>query len=389
MSQVKYVDRRNTNCNKWDAQTAMFGEEGLLPLWVADMDFQVPSCVTDALSAYVSQGVFGYYKVPDSYYQAFIDWEKQHHSYEVQREWIRFSPGVVSAFNWITQFMTQPDDAVIVLTPVYYPFLHAVKNNGRRLVTSDLVNTSGVYTIDFEDFEQKITENQVTLFILCSPHNPAGRVWTQSELQTLFEICRKHHVFVISDEIHQDLTFDGHTHIPSFRTGSYDDMMITVTAPSKTFNLAGCQNSLIIIPDGNLRRKWDAFVTGIRIQGGNAFGYVAAEAAYSGGRQWFEEVKEIIYGNYLFVKETFAKELPEIVVSPLEGTYLCWIDMKAYVNPEEMKDFMQKKCRLALDYGDWFGGERFSSFVRMNLATSRENVEKAVNAIIAGCRAGV
>ena len=160
MSQVKYVDRKNTNCNKWDGQTGMFGEEGLLPLWVADMDFQVPSCVTDALSAYVSQGVFGYYKIPDSYYQTFINWEKQYHSYEVRREWIRFSPGVVSAFNWITQFMTKPNDAVIVLTPVYYPFLHAVRNNHRRLITSDLINTSGVYTIDFEDFEQKIIDRK-------------------------------------------------------------------------------------------------------------------------------------------------------------------------------------------------------------------------------------
>ena len=275
---------------------------------------------------------------------------------------------------------------MIVLTPVYYPFLHAVENNRRRLITSDLVNTSGVYTIDFEDFERKIVENQVTLFILCSPHNPAGRVWTRDELQRLFDICRKHHVFVISDEIHQDLTFAGHVHTPSFRAGSYDDMMITVTAPSKTFNLAACQNSVIIIPDEALRARWDEYVLGLRVLSGNAFGYVAAEAAYSGGREWFDEVKEIIYGNYLFVKDAFAEELPEVIVSPLEGTYLCWIDMKAYVKPEEMKDFMQKKCRLALDYGDWFGGERFASFVRMNLATSRENVETAVKAIIAGCR---
>lgn len=382
MSLVKYVDRRNTNCSKWDGQSGMFGEEGLLPLWVADMDFQAPSCVTDALSAYVSQGVFGYYKIPDSYYRSFINWEKQYHSYDVQKEWIRFSPGVVSAFNWITQFMTKPEDAVIVLTPVYYPFLDAVKNNRRRLITSDLINTSGVYTIDFEDFEQKIVENNVSLFILCSPHNPVGRVWTRGELERLFDICRKHHVFVISDEIHQDLTFAGHTHIPSFTAGSYDDMMITVTAPSKTFNLAGCQNSVIIIPDEALRRKWDEYVTRLRVVNGNAFGYIAAEAAYSDGREWFEEVKEIIYENYLFLKDTLTNELPDIVVSPLEGTYLCWIDMKAYVKPEDIKDFIQKRCRLALDYGDWFGGERFSSFVRMNLATSKENIEKAVKTII-------
>ena len=382
MSQVTYFDRKNTNCNKWDGQTGMFGEEGLLPLWVADMDFQVPGCVTKALSDYVAQGVYGYYQVTDSYYDAFLTWEREQHGFEARREWLRFSPGVVCAFNWITQFMTRPGDAVIVLTPVYYPFLQAVTNNHRRLVTSDLVNTSGEYTIDFEDFEQKIIENHVSQFILCSPHNPAGRVWTRDELKKLLDLCRKHHVFVISDEIHHDLTFAGHTHTPSFCIGDYEDMMITVTAPSKTFNLAGCQNSVIMIPDETLRGKWDEYVAGIRVTSGNAFGYIAAEAAYRGGHEWFREVKEIIYGNYLFVKNTFAEELPGIVVSPLEGTYLCWIDMKACIRPEDMKEFLQKKCRLALDYGDWFGGERFASFVRMNLATSKENVEKAVRAII-------
>lgn len=386
MPQVKYICRKGTDCNKWDGQSGMFGEEGLLPLWVADMDFQAPDCVIKALNDYISQGVFGYYKIPDSYYQSFINWERQYHSYDVQKEWLRFSPGVVAAFNWIIQFMTKPADAVIVLTPVYYPFLHAVQNNGRRLITSDLINTSGAYTIDFEDFEQKIIEHQVSLFILCSPHNPAGRVWTHDELKKLLDICRKHHVFVISDEIHQDLTFAGHKHIPSSCTGNYNDMMITVTAPSKTFNLAGCQNSVIIIPDETLRKKWDEFTTGIRIANGNAFGYIAARAAYENGREWFEEIKEIIYGNYQFVRDTFAKELPEVIVSPLEGTYLCWFDMKAYINPENMKDFLQKRCRIALDYGDWFGGERFASFARMNLATSRENVETAVYAIISGCR---
>lgn len=384
MSQVNYIDRKNTSCNKWDGQTTMFGEEGLLPLWVADMDFQVPSCVTEALSRYINHGVFGYYKIPDSYYQAFIDWESKYHSFETKKEWLRFSPGVVAAFNWIIQFMTKPEDSVIVLTPVYYPFLHAVQNNHRTLITCDLKNNEGVYTINFDDFEQKIVENNVSLFVLCSPHNPAGRVWTGEELKTLFDICRRHNVFVISDEIHQDLTFDGHRHIPSLSVGDYQDMMITVTAPSKTFNLAGCQNSVIVIPDETLRKKWDEYINGIRILNGNAFGYIAAEAAYRDGRAWFEEVKEIIYGNYLYLRETFAKELPEVIVSPLEGTYLCWIDLKAYVKPEDMKDFLQKKCRLALDYGEWFGGERFASFARVNLATSRENVTKAINAIIQG-----
>lgn len=382
MSLVTYVDRRNTDCSKWDAQSENFGEEGLHAMWVADMDFQVPACVTDALSAYVKEGVFGYYTAPDSYYNAFINWEKEH-GYTVKREWIRFSPGVVSGFNWIVQMMTKPKDPVIVLTPVHYPFLYAVTNNDRTLITSDLINDHGVYSIDFEDFEQKIIDNHVKLFIFCSPHNPVGRVWKKEELDKLVAICKKHHVFIISDEIHHDLLAPGQKHIPIASIADYDDSLVTVTAPSKTFNLAGCQNSIIIIPDEKLREKWDAFTTSIRVTSGNTFGYIAARAAYIGGRPWLNEVNEIIHNNYLYVKETFERELPKLVVSPLEGTYLLWIDFGAYLSFDEMKDFMQKKCRLAFDYGDWFGGERFGTHIRMNLATSRENVETAVQAIVA------
>ena len=278
--------------------------------------------------------------------------------------------------------MTKPGDAVIVTTPVYYPFLNAVKNNNRKLIASDLAEENGAYTIDFADFEKKIIDEKVSLFILCSPHNPVGRVWKREELETLLNICRKHNVFVISDEIHHDLTYGEHNHIPSATIGNYDDMLITLTAPSKTFNLAACQNSVIIIPDETLRDKWDTYVNQIRVTEGNSFGYVAAEAAYKEGRPWFEEVKEVIYGNYLYIKETLERVLPEITVTPLEGTYLAWIDLKNYVNENDVVDFMQKKCKLAFDYGDWFGGDKYKTYVRMNLATSRENVEKAVESII-------
>ena len=382
MSLVKYVDRKHTNCEKWDGLIDMYGQNDLLAMWVADMDFQVPDCVISALQSYVTQGAFGYYRTPDSYYEAFINWEKTQHGFEVQKEWIRFSPGVVSAFYWIVQFMTNPGDAIIVTTPVYYPFMNAVKDNGRKLITSDLVNIDGTYSIDFVDFEKKIIENNVKLFILCSPHNPVGRVWTHEELKTLFDICRKHNVFVISDEIHHDLVFGEREHIPSLTVGDYDDMMIMLTAPSKTFNLAACQNSVIVIPDEQLREKWDAFTENLRVTNGNAFGYIAAEAAYTDGHAWYEEMKEIVYGNYQYMTETFAEELPEVIVSPLEGTYLAWIDMRHYVKPAEVTQFMQETCGLAFDYGDWFGGDAFAGFIRMNLATSRENVEMAVQRIV-------
>ena len=382
MSLVKYKKRKETNCEKWDGLKDIYGQEDLLALWVADMDFQVPDCVTEALHAYVEHGVFGYYKTPDSYYDAFIDWEKTHHGYEVQRDWIRFSPGVVSAFNWIVNFMTKPGDAVIVNTPVYYPFLNAVKDNHRTLITSDLANTDGKYNIDFEDFENKVIEHNVKLFILCSPHNPVGRVWSKEELTTLLDICRKYGVFVIADEIHHDLTYGEAKHIPALSVGDYDDIMFLLTAPSKTFNLAACQNSIIVIPDEKLRCKWDAFTQPLHVTNGSAFGYVAAEAAYKYGLEWHEEAKQIVYDNYQWMKQTFHDHLPNVVVSPLEGTYLAWIDMGHYIKPEDMVDFMQNKCGLAFDYGDWFGGDRFKTFIRMNLATSKENIEIAVRRII-------
>lgn len=378
---MKYVDRRGTDCNKWDGQKKMFGEEGLHAMWVADMDFKVADCVQEALHKYVDLGVFGYMRVPDSYYQACIDWEYEHHGYKMEREWIRFSPGVVAGFNWIIQFMTEKDDAIIVTTPVYYPFLHAVTNNERKLITSDLINDHGNYSIDFQDFENKIIENDVKLFILCSPHNPVGRVWKKEELKQLFEICRKHHVFVVADEIHQDLVYGENKHVPSFLIGDYEDMMIMIIAPSKTFNLAGAQNSEVIIPNAALREKWDKYVNGIRVLGGNAFGYIAAEAAYRGGEEWLNQVKDQIQENYHYLKETFAERLPDVVVSPLEGTYLTWVDLSAYVDAGDMKEFLQKKCRMAVDYGDWFGGERFGGFIRINLATSLENVKIGVEAI--------
>lgn len=382
MEEIVYVDRRNTNCNKWDGQTKMFGEEGLHAMWVADMDFRVPQCVEEALKKYVESGVYGYYKIPDAYYQAFINWEKEHHGYEAKKEWIRFSPGVVAGFHWLVQMLTEPKDAVIVNTPVYYPFLDAVKNNDRTLICSDLVNQNGVYTIDFADFEKKIVENSAKLFILCSPHNPAGRVWKKEELKKLFEICKKYQVFVISDEIHQDLVYGENHHIPSLSVGNYDDMIISIAAPSKTFNIAGAQNSMVVIPDEKLREKWDQYVKGNRVLGGNAFGYVAAQAAYEGGADWLESIREQIYTNYEYLKKELSEKLPEIIVTPLEGTYLCWIDLGAYVNADQIKEVVQKKCRLAVDFGDWFGGDRFGTFIRMNLATSMENVEIGVNALV-------
>ena len=384
---VKYVDRVGTDCNKWDSMDARFGDNDLMALWVADMDFKVPQCAIDAAVKYAEFGIYGYYKVPNEYHQAFIDWEKKYHNCEIKKEWLRFSPGVVSPINWYVNMKTKPGEAVIVMTPVYYPFLDAINNNGRKLVSSDLINNGGVYTVNFEDFEQKIVDNNVKLFILSSPHNPVGRVWKREELEQMLAICRKHGVFVVADEIHHDLIMPGHEHTEILNIPGYTDMVVAITAGSKTFNLAGCQNSFVILPDEKLRAEYDEFLNTVRIKGGSAFGYVAVAAAFRGGREWLEEVISIVKENADYIKNTLAEKLPKAVVSPLEGTYLLWVDLGAYVEEGKMKEFIQDKCRLAVDYGDWFGGDRFGGHVRFNLATSKENIVEAVDRIVKNAKA--
>lgn len=374
-------DRLCTNCSKWDDLKGRFGEGNLISMWIADMDFQAPPSVLEALRARIEHGIFGYHIAPDAYYEAFINWEKKHHGYEVKKEWIRFSPDIVSALYWLVNLMTQPGDACIVMTPVYYPFHDAVKNNGRKLICSDLINTDGIYTIDYEKFEKDITDNDVKMFILCSPHNPVGRVWTREELIKTLDICKKHNVFVASDEIHQDLIIGDKKQIPSATVGDYDDILVTLTAASKTFNLAGCKNSFVIIPNEDVRAKFDRYVGSLHVINGNLFGYIAVEAAYRGGEDWLAEVIEIIRGNYNYIKEVFAKELPDVVVTPLEGTYLAWFDFSKYMPDYELKDFMQGKCRIAVDYGEWFGFAG-AGHIRMNLATPRKWIIKAVENIV-------
>ena len=383
---ILYVDRKGTHCEKWDGLGERFGREDLLALWVADMDFRVPQCVLEAEKDYLDTGVFGYYHPSEGYYQAFMDWEQERHGYSVQREWLRFSPGVVPAINWLIQIFTEPQDRVLVLTPVYYPFLHAVRDNERTLVACQLVHQDGQYSVDLAAFEAAIAENQVRLFIMSSPHNPVSRVWRREELTAMLDICKKHGVLVLSDEIHQDLTFDGHKHIPSATAGDYGHMVITLTAASKTFNLAGCQNAFVVLPDAKLRKEYDAFTKRIHIREGNPFGYIAVEAAYRGGKAWLQQVQEIIWNNYGYLREQLAIHLPKACVTLLEGTYLMWVDFAAYLQPEEMERFFEETCGIAVDYGAWFEGDG-QSHIRINLATSRENVEKAFSSILQGLQA--
>lgn len=382
MSKVIYKDRKGSDSNKWDNCEAQFGKADLLPFWVADMDFEVPACVKEALQRYVDFGIFGYYKPSEGYADAFIKWEASHHGYEVEKEWIRFAPGVVPAVNWLIQIMTEEGDAIMINPPVYYPFKDALVNNHRRVVESPLVRTETSYAFDFEDFEKKITEEHVKLFILCSPHNPVGRIWKEEELRRILDICKKYGVYVISDEIHQDLEMTGHKHVPAATVGDYAGMLVTLTAATKTFNLAACQNSIVIIENPAIREHYDDFVKRIRINGGNAFGYIAVQSAYESGDEWLKEVLDIIEGNYHYLKETLMKALPKVWVSDLEGTYLMWIDLVGYLRPEEMKPVIQDECGIAVDYGSWFGRGENETFIRVNLATKRELIETLAERLV-------
>ncbi|APC42262.1 MalY/PatB family protein [Clostridium estertheticum] len=377
------MDRVGTNSLKWDALDKRYGDKNLIPMWVADMEFRAPEVVVNAMKKRIEHGIFGYSYVPDSYYNSFINWERNQHNYEVDKKWIRFSTGVVVSLYWFVNAFTKFGDSVIILTPVYYPFHDAVKDTGRRLITSELINVNGVYTIDFEDFERNIMENDVKLFIQCSPHNPVGRVWTEKELDKILSICKRYNVLVVSDEIHQDIIIGENVQIPAaiVSGAKYADNIITVTAPSKTFNLAGLLNCNIIISNEKVMARYDAYSKTINKTEVNIMGLTAAEAAYNYGEEWLKSLLGVIKHNYNHVKERLGDKAPKIVVTPLEGTYLIWVDLRGYIEPNETKTFIQEKCRLAVDYGEWFG-ENCKGFIRLNMATNPKYVEKAVDNII-------
>ena len=377
------VERKGTYSLKWDALDKRFGNADLISMWVADMEIKAPKEVIEALKERCEHGVFGYSYVSDEYYNSVINWLKEKHNYEIKKEWLRFTNGVVTAIYCFVNIFTKVDDAILILTPVYYPFHNAVKDNNRKLITCDLKNTDGYFTIDYDEVEKKIVENNVKLFIQCSPHNPAGRVWKEEELAKILEICKKHNVLVISDEIHQDIIMKGYKHIPSaiVANGKYADNLITVSAASKTFNLAGLIHSNIIISNAELRKKYDDEIKKINQTEISILGMLATQVAYEKGSEWLENVKEIIEDNFNYLKTELNKHIPEIIITNLEGTYLVFLDLRKIIPIDKVKEFIQDKCNLAIDFGEWFGAS-FKGFIRINLATDPEIVKKAVENII-------
>lgn len=374
----KLVERSNTASVKWDATEELFGEKDLLPLWVADMDFKVPDEVVQAIQSQAEHGIFGYTMKKPSYYEAVIDWMKDHHNWVIEKEWICHSPGVVTALNLIVQAFSEPGDKIIVQPPVYYPFMKAIQNHDRQVVYNPLLFNEGRYEMDFEDLISKI-DSSVKMILLCNPQNPGGRVWTESELKRLGDICLERGVLVVSDEIHQDLVFKPGKHIPfAAISEQFGDNSITCTAPSKTFNLAGLQTSNIIISNKTLKEKFVAEGEKYAVTMSNSFGAIATEAAYNHGGQWLEEVLDYVEGNLHFITKYFKSNLPVLKVLPLEATYLAWIDCRELgLTSEELEKLFLSKAKVALNQGHVFGpgGE---GFVRMNLACSRSIVEQAV-----------
>lgn len=377
------VDRKNTNSLKWDALDVRYGDPDLISMWVADMEIKSPKEIIEALKNRCEHGVFGYSYASDEYYSALISWLKENHNFNIEKDWIRFSQGVVTAIYCFINIFTKINDSVLILTPVYYPFHNAVKDNNRKLITSDLINNNGYFTINYEDVEKKIIENDVKLFIQCSPHNPAGRVWKEDELRKMLEICKKHNVLVVSDEIHQDLVLKGNKHIPAATVDNckYADNIITVNAASKTFNLAGLTHSNIIISNPKIRENFDLEFKKINQTEANILGMLATQVGYEKGKEWLENLIDLIQDNYDYLRSELNKNIPDIIVTPLEGTYLAFLDLRKIISVNEVKNFIQDKARLAIDFGEWFG-DSFKGFIRLNLATDPEIVKKAVSNII-------
>ena len=377
------VERRGTGTLKWDSLQDIFGDADLLALWVADMEIQSPPSVREALAKRVEHGVFGYGRVEDHYYEAFFAWQKKRHGIELAKNNVRFATGVVGSLYTAGRAYTQEKASVVICPPVYYPFYDAILDTGRNLVTCELDHQDGHYVLDLEKFEKAVTENQVEMFILCSPHNPVCRVWTEEELDGVLDICKRHNVLVLADEIHQDFAYDTNPFVSTalVKGGKYKDILIILNAASKTFNLAGLIHSHVIIYDEKLMEKYDAYIKSVGSAEANLMGLTAVEAAYRGGEEWFDNVKALIRHNYDYMKQEFAKELPKIVVTPLEGTYLSWIDLRGYIPGKEVEEFIQKKCRLACDVGGWFSFTGHG-FIRINLATDTKNIRTAVERII-------
>lgn len=372
------VLREATNCLKYDARQRFFGDADILPLWVADMDFKTPDFIVNALKKRLDHEIFGYTFRSDSYYEAIGNWMKKRHQWEIQREWISFSPGVVAGLTYAIETFSKPGDEIIVQPPVYFPFFESVKGTKRKMVENPLKTENGRYTFDLNDLKSKITEN-TKLLLLCNPQNPGGMVYRREELEALSKICIENNIIIISDEIHSDLIFRGNKHTP---LASLSEVVaknsIILMAPSKTFNVAGFSSSLVIIPDKTKLARYERQIGVPHLHMGNIFGTVALEAAYTHGEEWLEQLIDYLWENYMLLENFITEKLPKVNVMKPEGTYLIWLDFRAYgMNNDELMKFAIEKARLALNDGGRFGtgGE---GWLRINIGCPRSILQEAL-----------
>lgn len=374
------IAREGSGAVKFDGRQQYFGTTDVTPLWVADMDFAVPDCVTEALQARIAHPILGYTLYPDSLYQSIIDWFSTRHQWQIEREWIQMAPGVVPSLFATVNALTKEGEGVIVQPPVYFPFFSAVTTNNRKLLLNPLREIDGRYEMDFEHLEV-CAQQGARLLMLCTPHNPVGRVWTEAELQQVLHIARKYQLTILSDDIHADLVYPGNVHTMLGRLARADDNIITAIAPNKTFNIPGLGLSALVIPDANLRQRVKKTFETLHAGNSNPLSIVAFEAAYRNGASWLDALMQYLEQSRDYVAEYLRRYIPSIKVTKPEATYLLWLDCRALgLTDGQLRDFFIKRCALGMNPGTVFG-EGGSGFMRMNIGTPRGILVQSLDAI--------
>jgi cystathionine beta-lyase len=377
------TERRNTNCEKYDKCEEVFGTEDLIPLWVADMDFKVAEPILDALRARTEHQIFGYTFQGESYFDSIIKWQMRRNGWAIEKDWIIHCPGVVPALNFAVQALTNEGDRVVIMPPVYHPFFTAATDNNRILVENNLKHDGLDYFVDYDDLDKKLKDAKLLIF--CNPHNPVGRAWKRDELEKIAELCIKHKTVIISDEVHSDLVFAPHRHIPVATLSSeIADLCLTFFAPSKTFNIAGFATAVAVASNKTINSAFGSIIKRLHLTDGNISGTTALEAAYNHGEEWLEQMLEYISDNAKFVVDFFEKNIPQIKTKHPESTFLQWIDFSALnLTQNKLVEFLIKDAKVGLNDGTSFSETEGKGFMRLNLACSRFIIEKALNQILA------
>ncbi|MDR3286905.1 MAG: PatB family C-S lyase [Prevotellaceae bacterium] len=377
------IDRKNTNCDKYDKCKQVFGTTDVIPLWVADMDFKVAEPITAALKNRTEHQIFGYTFHGESYFESIINWQKRKNNWDIKKEWIIYSPGVVPGLNFAVQSLTNEGDKIVIMPPVYRPFFTAATDNNRILIENNLKHDGLDYCIDYDDLDEKLKDAKMLIF--CNPHNPVGRVWRRDELEKVAELCLKHQTIILSDEVHSDLIFAPNKHIPvAALSEKFADLCITFFAPSKTFNIAGFATAVAVASNKKLHDAFSLHLKKLHLTDGNISGNIALEAAYTNGEEWLQQMLGYISENAKFVINFFQKNLPVIKTKHPEGTFLQWIDFSALnISQPDLVNFLIKEAKVGLNDGTSFSEQEGIGFMRLNLACPRAIIEKALNNILA------